>query len=209
MNHVKRLHLNGTYICDYESTGNDFEDAKRVDKILADRGLKQVPTLHRAMFNQANSFASVSAEIFEKHLSNPPINGAAMSPFVVNTALAIEIFIKTLAMQHGKRLHGHEITKLFKKLPSAAKVDVEQQLNRLSGTSQWAGSITEMQHLRTVLEELDTAFVDWRYIYEDKSNALRITFQPTIFLAEILHAACVANLEKQGSVVKPAQQPKT
>jgi hypothetical protein len=26
MKHTKRFHLNGTYICDYESTGNDFDD---------------------------------------------------------------------------------------------------------------------------------------------------------------------------------------
>ena len=30
MNHIKRLHLNGTYICDYESSGNDLEVVKAV-----------------------------------------------------------------------------------------------------------------------------------------------------------------------------------
>ena len=38
-----------------------------------------------------------------------------------------------------------------------------------------------MQDLQEVLNELDTAFVDWRYLHEDKTKARRITFQPTIF----------------------------
>jgi hypothetical protein len=57
-----------------------------------------------------------------------------------------------------------------------------------------------MQDIRGVLDEVNTAFVDWRYLYEDQANALKIIFQPVIFLSEILHAACVENLEKQGLV---------
>lgn len=181
MKHTKRFHLNGTYICDYESTGNDLDDVVSLNKLLAERGLDQIPTIQRSMFNQANSFANVAAEIFEKHLIAQPPNGAAMSPFVVNIALAIELFFKTLAMQHGKKLHGHEITKLFKKLPSSAKADVEKQLKRLSSTSQWAGTIKNMQDITAMLDEVDTAFVDWRYLYEDRTKALKITFQPVIF----------------------------
>jgi hypothetical protein len=105
----KRLHQNGVYIRDYESTGDDRRDIEIVTRILTERGLNQVLTLERSMFNQANSFAAISADIFEKHLLKKPPNGAAMSPFVVNTAFAIEVFLKTLAMQHGKKLHGHEI----------------------------------------------------------------------------------------------------
>jgi hypothetical protein len=122
MKNIKRFHLNGHYICDYESTGNDFDDAKMLNKLLAERGLNQIPTIRQSIFNQANSFATVSAEIFEKHLIIEPPNGATMSPFVVNIALAIELFFKTLAMQHGKKLHGNEIAKLFKSFRAAQKL---------------------------------------------------------------------------------------
>ncbi|MBP1064873.1 hypothetical protein JOE51_006340 [Bradyrhizobium japonicum] len=193
----KRLHNNGVFICEFESTGDDMRDIVTVDKLLAERGLKQQDvTLERSMFNQANSFASASADIFEKHLVKTPPNGAATSPFVVNIAFAIELFIKTLSIQHGKKLHGHEIKKLFKKLPGAAKDEIDRQLRRLSATSKWANGVQTMDDLRGVLDEIDTAFVDWRYLHEDTTKPLKITFKPTIFLGEILHAACAENLIK-------------
>jgi hypothetical protein len=197
----KRLHHNGTYICDFDFTGDATRDAATVDRLLTERGLNQTPTMERSMFNQANSFASISADIFEKHLMKQPPNGAAMSPFVVNTAFAIELFIKTLAMQHGKKLHGHEIKKLFKKLPGAAKDQIDRHLAKLSSTSQWAGEIKTIQDLQDVFGEIDTAFVDWRYLHENARKPLKITFMPTIFLSEILHAACAENLVS--STVRP------
>ncbi|MET4240712.1 hypothetical protein [Bradyrhizobium sp. RT10b] len=190
----KRLHHNGAFIGDFDSTGDDMRDAELVSKLLAERGLSQSPTLERSMFNQANSFAEASADIFEKHIMKQPPNGAAMSPFVVNTTFAIELFIKTLAMQHGKKLHGHEIKKLFRKLPGPGKDQIDRQLARLAGTSKWAGGVKTMHDLQKVLEEIDTAFVDWRYLHENTAKPLKITFTPTIFLAEILHAACAENL---------------
>jgi hypothetical protein len=192
----KRLHLNGVLVGEFDSTGDDMRDVEIVDKLLAERGLKQTVTLERSMFNQANSFAGASADIFEKHLLKEPPNGAAMSPFVVNIAFAKELFIKTLSIQHGKKLHGHEIKKLFKKLPGAAKDEIDHHLRRLFTTSQWAGGIKTMDDLRDVLDEVDTAFVDWRYLHEDTTKPLKITFKPTIFLSEVLHAACAENLIK-------------
>ena len=200
MNVKKRLHHNGVYICDFDATGDNMRDVEIVNRLLAERGLDHVPTLERAMFNQANSFANVSADIYANHLMKQPPNGAAMSPFVVNTAFAIELFLKTLAMQHGKKLHGHEINKLFKKLPGAARDQIDRQLSQLLSTSQWAGTIKTMRDLQDVLDEIDTAFVDWRYFHENASKALKITFTPTIFLAEILHAATAENLVNSTAV---------
>jgi hypothetical protein len=200
VNVKKRLHHNGVYICDFDASGDAMRDIEVVNRLLAERGLDQKVTLEWSMFNQANSFSIVSADIYEKHLMKPPPNGAAMSPFVVNTAFAIELFLKTLAMQHGKKLHGHEIKKLFKKLPGAAKDQIDRQLGKISSTSQWAGEIKTMRNLQDVLDEIDTAFVDWRYLHENTSKALKITFTPTIFLAEILHAATAENLVNSTSV---------
>jgi hypothetical protein len=190
----KRLHLNGVLIGEFEFTGDEAKDIQLIDKLLAERGLKQTPSPERMMFNQANSFARASADIYEKHLLAAPPNGAAMAPFVVNIAFAIELFLKALAMQHGKKLHGHEIKRLFKKLPSPAKNEIDHHLQKLSFTSEWAEGIKTMDDLRDVLDEIDTAFVDWRYLHEDTRKRLRITFKPTIFLSEVLHAACAENL---------------
>jgi len=38
-----------------------------------------------------------------------------VAPFVVNMAFSLELYLKTIALQHGKKLHGHELTKLFAK----------------------------------------------------------------------------------------------
>lgn len=192
----KRLHHNGVLIGEFDFTGDDVRDVATVDKLLAERGLKPAVTLERSMFNQANSFATASADIFEKHLLKAPLNGAAMSPFVVNIAFAIELFIKTLSIQHDKKLHGHEIKKLFKKLPGAAKDEIDHHLRRLCTSSQWADGIKTMEGLRDVLEEVDTAFVDWRYLHEEPTKRLKITFKPTIFLSEVLHAACAEHIIK-------------
>lgn len=51
-----------------------------------------------------------------------------------------------------------------------------------------------MQDLDDILREINTAFIDWRYLHENSSKPLKIKFAPTIFLVEILHAACVENL---------------
>jgi len=196
----KRLHHNGQYICDYESTGDDLKDLAAVNAIMAARGLDFKPTPEQAIFRQALSFANISADIFQKYLLITPPDGSGMAPFVVNAVFGIELYLKTLALQHGKKLRGHEIVQLFRKLPSGAKAEIERQLKTLSGTSQWASGVKSIADLQTVLAELDTAFTDWRYLHENtRSKPLKITFQPTIFLAEILHAACAANHVPEGS----------
>ncbi|WP_027529955.1 hypothetical protein [Bradyrhizobium sp. WSM3983] len=193
----KRLHNNGVFVCEFESTGDNMKDIALVDKLLEERGLKPPPaTLERSIFNQANSFAGASADIFEKHLLNQPPNGAAVSPFVVNIAFAIELSLKTLSIQHGKQLRGHEIKRLFKKFPAPAKNEVEHHLRRLSTTSQWAAGTKTIEDIRVVIDEIDTAFEDWRYLHEDTTKPLTVTFRPTIFLSEVLHAACAENLLK-------------
>jgi len=150
-----------------------------------------VSTPEHAIFRQAVSFTNIAADAFEKHLIKTPPDGGAMAPFVVNAVFGIELYLKTLALQHGKTLHGHEIERLFRKLPRAAKQEIERQIATLSVTSRWACGINSIDDLQIVLDELDTAFIDWRYLHENTAKALKITFKPTIFLSEVLHSACL------------------
>jgi len=199
----KRLHHNGQFVSEYESTGDDLKDIQIVEKIFVERGLNlPKPTLEQASFRQAISFTKIAADVFEKYIAKEPPDGSGMAPFVVNAVFSIELYMKTLAFQHAKKLHGHEITKLFKKLPAAAKDEIERQLATLSVTSRWACGISTIDDLRKVLDELDTAFQDWRYLHErNDSNPLKITFLPTIFLAEVLHEACAKGHVPEGTVV--------
>lgn len=202
---TKRVHNNGVYIGDIVTTGDDLKDAQLVNDLLASKGLLlPPPTFEQAMFRQAETFINTSADIFEKHLNHsPPRNGNAMAPFVVNIVFGIELFLKTLALQHGKKLHGHELKKLFRKLPTAAKEDIRGQFETLVPKSQWASQTQSFEDLLAILDDLDTAFVDWRYLHENMQKPLRVTFAPTIFLGEVLHGACVANSAKATAPVSP------
>jgi hypothetical protein len=193
----KRLHHNGKYICDYESTGDGLKDVAIIDRLISERGLKAEPSAHRGIFQQAYSFITTAAHLYDR-LNTAPPDGSAVAPFVVNTAFALELYIKTLALQHGKKLHGHELVKLFKNLPSAAKQEVEKRLRQLSNTSEWRCEIDSMDDLRAVIEDLNTAFVDWRYSYEQPKKALKVDFKPTIFLSEVLNAACQKDVDPPG-----------
>ena len=59
---------------------------------------------------------------------NRPFNGLSVAPLVVDMAFSLELYLETIALQHGNKLHGHELTKLFAKLPRAAKDAMVRQL---------------------------------------------------------------------------------
>lgn len=193
----KRFYHNGQYICDYESTGDEMKDIAIINQIAIERGLDfRTTTTAEAMFQQANSFAATGAALFERLIRRPP-DQMAIAPFVVNTAFSLELYMKVLALQHGKKLHGHELSTLFRKLPGAAKQEIERQLAALCETSRWSAGIKTFSDLTNVTANLNTAFIDWRYSYEQPSRPLRIDFQPTIFLGEVLHAAIEAGFQSR------------
>lgn len=181
-----------------------MKDIAIVNQIAMERGLDHRPvTTVEAMFQQANSFAATGAALFEKLNARPP-DQMAIAPFVVNTAFSLELYMKVLALQHGKKLHGHELSTLFRKLPGAAKQEIERQLAALRETSRWSAGIKTFSDLANVAASLNTAFVDWRYSYEQPSRPLRIDFQPTIFLGEVLHASVGAGFEATTASFKSA-----
>lgn len=188
----KTFHHNGRFICEYESTGDALEDIKIVDRIIKDMGLDgpEIP-LHRSMFYQAQAFSKTAAMLYER-LLRPPPDPSAMSPFVVNMTFAIEIYLKALAEKHGKSLHGHEIETLFRKLPAAAKAEIDRALAGQSACRWRPVDRTFSQiDLQDIARNLNTAFVDWRYHFEKPDKLLNFHFPETIFLAEMLHNACI------------------
>lgn len=187
----KKIHHNGTYVGDYDSTGDSLQDVLIVHKILEAKGLNR-PLLppHVSIFQQAYSFSTAATHLFQRLVQKPP-DVTAVSPFVVNIAFSIELYLKSLALKHGKRLHGHPLGDLFKKVPAAGKAQIEQKLIEMA-QSQWADGPKTIQDLRDTAKALNTAFIDWRYLFENPSKPLGIHFKQTIYLAEILHAACQA-----------------
>ncbi len=185
----KKVYHQGVFVGEYEMTGDMLQDVVLVDKILAERGFsRQALPPHVAIFHQAYAFSKASTFLYQGVIRKPP-DVTAVTPFVVNITFSIELYLKSLALKHDKRLHGHELGQLFKKLPSTGKSEIERALVERSH-SQWAEGSNTVADLQKAARDLNTAFVDWRYLFENPSKALGIAFKPTIYLAEVLHCAC-------------------
>jgi hypothetical protein len=49
---IKKIYADGKFICEYESTGDDLQDAEVCRSLLKERGLLKKPTLEQATFRQ-------------------------------------------------------------------------------------------------------------------------------------------------------------
>lgn len=189
----KTLHLNGKPICTYEAPSNQKDEIELCRRLLQDRGLWKPALAESMIFNQAVAFANAAALIYERDLSTTPVrNGHSAGPFVVNSAFATELYLKTLGLLHGKKLHGHDLEKLFREIPKAALNAVEQKLVQMLPQDRWSSNIKTMTNLRAVLHRHRDAFKNWRYLYE-RDTAEEFNFREAIFTMQVLHETCQAH----------------
>jgi len=181
----KTVLLNGIAIGKVVSTGDTKRDVEAVRQFLKDKGLHKEGTLFQAMFNQAFAFANTSNLIYERDLRRHPRNGLSIAPFVVNAAFSIEIYLKALAQKHGVVLRGHELYDLCKALPEKALSEIEQVTPQCAAKR----ALDEDPNFTAYLQNLNNAFVDWRYCYE-QYRAGPIHIEPMIFVMEVLHESC-------------------
>lgn len=80
------------------------------------------------------------------------------APTLANYALACEMYLKALLKHEGSSRRGHQLNVLF----VALKPETQSQI--ISNLTLFAGE-THLKFLKC-LQELSSAFVDWRYIYE-------------------------------------------
>jgi hypothetical protein len=185
MSATKKLFFNGNFVTNYESTGDDRKDLELTRSILREKGLYQEINRERAMFNHAYAFATTSSYLYSKDLAVVPRNGVSAVPFIVNSAFAIELYLKTLGQLHNAPSRGHDLLDLFDKLPESARAAIEKHFS----LGKWQCGITTLEEYRKGLQELRGAFVEWRYLYESQ-DANEIKFQPMIFTMEVLHETC-------------------
>ena len=181
----KTLFLNGVAIGEIESSGDYDRDSEAARAYLQARGLwKDVP-LARRIFNQAVAFATTASQLHRKGMSGAaPHDPNCIAPFVVNSALACELYLKALAQQFGKPLRGHQLLVLYEALPKLARASIAEQCP--AAASDWG--LPPNTLIRPVLAKLNDSFVEWRYVYErERSQAVPI--QPTIFAMQALHQA--------------------
>lgn len=183
---TKTILLNGIAVGEIISSGDFESDAEAVREYLKSKGLHKEVTPFKAIFNQALSFANTSAYLFEKDLRKLPRKGVSIAPFVVNSAFAIELYLKALAKKHGVSLRGHELVKLYKALPAKAHAEIEAVIPKCAQNR----DLGEEPNFSAYLANLNGSFVEWRYLYESKKTDV-IHIEPTIFVMEVLHEACL------------------
>lgn len=81
-------------------------------------------------------------------------------PAVVCAAFSSEIGLKTLLERQGIKASGHDLMKLYKKLPP----DQQYKIYEETGMA--------MQEFTAHLLNSRLAFVKWRYIYEEKGGSM-------------------------------------
>jgi hypothetical protein len=118
---TKQLYADGKFVCDYESTGDDAQDALICTAILKDKGLHRETSIEQAIFRQAAAFATTSAYLYTRDMQvTGPATPLSVVPFVVNATFALELYLKALALLHGVHLRGHDLLSLFDDLPPDA-----------------------------------------------------------------------------------------
>jgi len=127
----------------------------------------------------------MASHLYKKGLSNSPWNVHDLSPFVVNSAFSIELYLKTLAQHHGTVLKGHDLLKLLKAQPAAARADIAAVLPACRLEFPPVGN----PELYECVSELADAFVRWRYLHEMKS-ASKVHIDRAIFVTKVVHEAC-------------------
>jgi hypothetical protein len=179
----KSILVNGIVVGEVEAMGDLKLDAKAAHEFLKKNGLLKERFPAGEIFSTATAFANTSAHLYENGLKKTPSKGANIVPFVVNAAFAIELYFKALAKKHHVTLKGHELLKLYEGLPPKAIAEIEKAI---PGCAKDRKIVSP--NFVEYLKELNSAFIDWRYIFE-KSESGPIHIESTIFVMQVLHEA--------------------
>lgn len=109
----------------------------------------------KVCITEAHAFLH-TAKLLEDELDT--MIGGGIYPFAVNATFACELYLKAILMYHssdGTIAKTHKLDDLFNALSSGAKTQIEVSYSQ-NCTSD----------LNTLLAEVSTAFVDWRYAFE-------------------------------------------
>jgi hypothetical protein len=179
----------GKIIGEIPNTGDDRVDAAATRQMLIDKGVYTPTTPFQSMFWQALSFCTTASYLYKKDLQVMSAgNHYSAIPFIVNAAFAIELYLKTLAAVHKKTLRGHELAKLFDALPVAAAAEIDAHCPAAAA----GHKVAKGRSFRDCLVAMNTAFVDWRYLYEEESIE-SIRLNEVIFVLDAVHHACSAH----------------
>lgn len=180
----KDILLNGIVVGEHDATGDNLEDAKAVQAILKEKGLYQEVTTNDAMFNQANAFATVANDLYNRDLKKSPLKGISISPFVVNAVFSIELYLKAIHNAYGNKIKGHHLLSIYKGMPKKGKEHFISAANDVRPLYQ----LYEGEDIHSCLASLNKSFEQWRYLYEH--NELGTELQSIRYTMHTSHEAC-------------------
>jgi len=180
----KALLMRGQKVADIESTGDPIVDVETCRQKLRELGLYEPTTKLQAMHRQAHGFAICALRIHDTLLQQER-SYAGASPFVVNASFALEVYLKALTERFDGTFAGiHLLEKLLGNLPPAAQMAVKMQIPFVISQKE----LQQAYDLAAILRDLNNAFVDWRYMYED-GKQLKVQLPEVLYALRVLHAA--------------------
>jgi hypothetical protein len=194
MTEPRKIFVDGQFIGEVPNTGDNQKDVEAMAALMRAKGVHRTVTPDQAIFRQAVSFATTASYLYKKDLAAWPRNPMSVVPFVVNSAFALELYLKTLSLLYGKEQRGHDLLELFDELPA----DATDALRRNFDKTTFSCGITETAAFRAEIERVRHAFVEWRYLHE-RNRAGEIRFPELIFVMNVLHDTCRADFRLQPS----------
>lgn len=185
---TKNVYYNGIFFGELDATGNTDVDLERVRTLLAEKGVDVSPPAAEGTRRQAVHFAAAAHHLYQisgMDGERPVRDPSAAVAFVVNGALAAELFLKSLLQADGqekKNVHG--LLSIYDKLSDAMRTHVERCATQLA----LGVRLATVPGVRDTIEMIDSAFVDWRYAHEREHTGL-VVGGSVGFLLETLNIA--------------------
>lgn len=183
----KVLMVNGKVVGQYISTGDTELDLPVAHAKLQELGYgsNELP-MWMHMRQQAIYFQETCTLLWRTEVNRPPPRRPfALIPYAVNTAFCIELYLKALALKHGKKLRGHELLELYNELPPEASIDIKTSIPDALKVASIEGEL----NIPKFITMMNDVFVNWRYAYEhDALTQLRMDVLK--FLPILLFYAC-------------------
>lgn len=118
--------------------------------------------------DQAKNISSSFPIAFGRCMEQRPLSNnqfeLPLVPAIVCAAFSIELGFKALILSAGGQASGHELSKLFKKLPTTTQDFIVRDVG------------IKPDAFAASLDLVSNAFVDWRYIYEKSSTQIDCAF---------------------------------
>lgn len=187
----RELMVNGKSVGWFQATGDMETDLGLATERIRELGYAP-PDLPQWMRirQQAMDFRNACGLIMNyDNGRRPPDQRPLSAPYVVNTALCIELYLKALSLRHGTAQRGHDLCELYDRLPKDAKSAILCRVEEARAETNYPGQADDAD-LRAMFESMKDNFIQWRYLHEYERLGTLLMGQ-LFFLRALLHRSCL------------------